>query len=315
MRMDRMVAACLGIAVAALAAMPALGEGVDGTAGAGACDRATAAMAQACQREASAGYFTALAICANLGDGGRREGCLAGARRELAAAPGECRAQGAARARACRALGQAPYDPAIRPADFTTEITNPYFPLQPGTVFVYRAPGGTDTVTVTRRTVTIEGVRCVVVRDTARSGGRVTEDTLDYYAQDRQGNVWYFGESTAELTEGGVVANTDGTFAAGVGGAKPGIIMPASPRVGVTYRQEFALGEAEDLARTVSLGETVRVPFGAFRNVLKTLETTPLEPEARENKYYARGIGNVLTVDLETGERDELVSVRREPRG
>jgi hypothetical protein len=285
---------------------PALAEA------AGACDRTTAAMARACSRQAQADFFIDVANCVNLGDAGRRERCIARARRDLRATPEDCRAQQEARARVCRALGQAAYDPVIRPADFTSDITNPYFPLRPGTVYFYRSPEGTDTVTVTADTVTIQGVRCVVVRDTNRVDGEIVEDTLDYYAQDRAGNVWYFGESTAEF-EDGVVVSTSGTFAAGVDGAKPGIIMPASPRPGVTYRQEVAFGEAEDLGRIESLGETVRVPAGTFRRTLKTFDFTPLEPEVRENKHYAPGVGLVLTVDLVTGEREELVSVRRSP--
>ena len=140
--------------------------------------------------------------------------------------------------------------------------------------------------------------------------GKVEEDTFDYYAQDRQGNVWYFGESTAEYVNSYIVS-IDGTFIAGQGGAKPGIIMAAHPAPGMTVRQEFALDEAEDLARYESVGGTLVTRMGTFRNVLKTFELTPLEPEARENKYYAPGIGNVLTVDLATGEQEALVSFER----
>lgn len=277
---------------------------------AGACDRTTAALATSCAREAPEEFFQAFAICANVANGSQRERCVRQAGRDLQEAKATCGEQRAARQRVCAALGQAPYDPVIRPADFVDRVTNPYFPLTPGTVLVYRGRDSTTTVTVTPRKVRILGVDCVVVRDTVRVDGEVEEDTLDYYAQDRQGNVWYFGENTAEFANGVAVTN-EGSFIAGVDGAKPGIIMRATPKVGVTYRQEFALGDAEDLARVESLSESVRVPYRSFSGALKTFEFTPIEPDARENKYYARGVGEVLTVNLETGEREELVSIRR----
>ncbi|HEX8374383.1 MAG TPA: hypothetical protein VF606_04305 [Geminicoccaceae bacterium] len=273
----------------------------------GACTRAAD---DACERQAQADNFLALAICANIGDAGRRSACVREADRELRAAPAECEAQEEAREAVCRAVGQAPYDPPIRPSDFVGEITNPYYPLTPGTVFTYRSEDGSGTVEVTRATVTILGVRCVVVRDKAFEGGRLVEHTFDYFAQDRTGNVWYFGEATAEIVNG-VPVNNNGAWIAGVDGAKPGIIMPATPRPGLTYRQEFALADAEDVGRVESLGEAVRVPAGRFADTLKTSDFTPIEPDVRENKYYARGVGLVLAVGLETGGREELVSVRR----
>ena len=163
-------------------------------------------------------------------------------------------------------------------------------------------------MTVTDRTRKILGVKCTVVQDTVYVDGKIEEDTLDYYAQDRHGNVWYFGEATAELVNG-LVVSIDGSFIAGKDGAKPGIIMPAAPPLGATLRQEVALGEAEDVARYESRGGRVTVPYGSFGKVLKTFETTPLEPTARESKYYAPGVGLILTINLETGERDRLVSV------
>ena len=149
---------------------------------------------------------------------------------------------------------------------------------------------------------------CIIVRDTGTIGGQVEEDTFDYFAQDKQGNVWYFGEDTTQLQDG-VVVGVEGSWRAGVNGAKPGIIMKAKPKVGDEYRQEFALGTAEDMAKVVALDQNVKVPFGSFSNALKTLEFSGLEPDARENKYYVPSIGNVLTVDLVTGERDELIRI------
>lgn len=301
-------AAALGATGPALGAEDAPGDpGLALPAVAGACNQTTAAAAKASAKDNAADYFLALGGCANLA-AGERDRCV----RAAGTAFGESRVlagrQEQARARVCQALGQAPYDPAIRPADFTANLTNPYFPLRPGRVFVYRAPRAVVTVSVTDKTVKIRGVTCRVVRDTKLVDGKVAEDTLDYYAQDRQGNVWYFGEATAEF-ENGVPVNFDGSFVAGVDGAKPGIIMPAAPRPGVTYRQEFLLADAEDVARVEALGTRVSVPYGTFRNALKTLESTPLEPGLRENKYYVPGVGNVLTVDLDTGEREELVRV------
>jgi hypothetical protein len=313
-------AAMAAAALAGLAGAPVLARGTQApgdeaappaSVQAAGCDQATKAATAACARQAQADNFLALGICANLKDAAQREKCIGQAESELKSAQGECKDQEEARQKVCQTLGQAPYDPAIRPSDFVGAITNPYFPLKPGTVFVYQGKDVTDTVTVLPRTVTILGVRCVVVRDTNVVNGAIEEDTFDYYAQDKLGNVWYFGEASAEYANG-VPVSTEGSWLAGVDGAKPGIIMPATPRPGATYRQEFALGEAEDLARVESLGERVQVPYGTFTNALKTFEVTPLEPDAKENKYYAPGVGQVLVVDLETGAREELVSVKRQ---
>lgn len=275
------------------------------------CDRTTDLADDACEQAARADLFLALGVCANTAAPAARQRCVEQARQALPEEQGLCEAQERSRRKVCQALGQAPYDPVIRPGDFVREITNPYLPLRPGTEFVYRSGKNDVTaVIVLHRTKQILGVRCVVVRDTVRVGGEIEEDTFDYYAQDRAGNVWYFGEDTAEFA-GGVPVSTEGAWIAGVEGAKPGIVMPARPAIGVTYRQEFALGEAEDLARVQSLRERVAVPFGTFRDVLQTFDFTPLDPQAREHKFYAPGVGLVLAVNLETGEREELISVRR----
>ena len=282
------------------------GLGIDAVAGA--CDRTTAAAAQACAKGAVADYDVAQGACANFNDAGARDRCLRQAATDFRDATDLCGEQRQARAGVCRALGQAPYDPTIRPAEFTTNITNPYFPLRPGRTFVYRAPHSVVTVRVTNQTIKIQGVTCRVVRDTNLVDGKVAEDTFDYYAQDRQGNVWYFGESTAEF-EHGIPVSVEGSFKAGIDNAKAGIIMLANPRPGTTYRQEFSLTVAEDLARVEALGVRVKVPYGSFDNALRTFEFTPLEPDAKERKFYVPGVGQVLTIDLETGEREELVRV------
>jgi hypothetical protein len=167
-------------------------------------------------------------------------------------------------------------------------------------------------VTVTRRTKLIaNGVRARVVRDVVTEKGVPVEVTSDYYAQDRAGSIWYLGEATTEY-ENGKPVSTAGSFEAGVDGAEAGIIMPARPRVGMAYREEFYKGHAEDKARVVSLREQAEVPFGHFTHVLMTRNTNPLEPKSVEFKFYARGVGPVLAIGVSGGsDREELVSFKR----
>jgi hypothetical protein len=205
----------------------------------------------------------------------------------------------------------------LDPADFTTRIDNPFWPMRPGSRWVYRetAPDGTRqrvVVTVTRRTRLIaNGVTARVVHDVVTEGGEPVEVTDDWYAQDRAGNVWYLGEDTKEYEDGRVVS-TAGSFEAGVEGAQAGVVMPARPRVGLRYRQEYLAGQAEDRAEVFSLSEQVEVPFGHFRRVLATRELDPLEPRVLEYKLYARGVGPVLALGISGGDdREELVSFRR----
>jgi hypothetical protein len=190
----------------------------------------------------------------------------------------------------------------IDPAAFTTTVTNPYWPLRPGSRWVYREidTDGKElrvTVTVTDQTKTILGVPVVVVHDLVTAGGERVEDTDDWYAQDAAGNLWYFGEATAEF-ENGKVSTTEGSWQAGVDGAQPGIALPADPSVGMTYRQEYCGGHAEDNAKVLSVTATTTVPYGAYSDVLQTQESTPLEPGLVEQKFYARGVGPVLTIDV-----------------
>ncbi len=204
-----------------------------------------------------------------------------------------------------------PYELRIRPADFGGPVDNPYFPLVPGSRWIYDGTQSDGTeltvVEVTRDTKAILGVTTVVVHDTVSTAGTVKEDTFDWYAQDRKGNVWYFGEDTKEY-ENGVVVNTEGSWEAGVDGAKAGIIMKARPRSGVAYRQEYYRGHAEDFAQVLSKVESVMVPAGSYHDVLKTKEFTPLEPKLVEHKYYARGVGVVREVTVKGGsERTQLM--------
>jgi hypothetical protein len=202
------------------------------------------------------------------------------------------------------------------PAAFGPHVTNPWFPLRPGTVFVYRGVKDgkptRDVVTVTRSTIVVAGVRCTVVSDLLYTEGRLSERTRDWYAQDTAGNVWYFGEATAELDRRGRVTSTEGSWRAGRNGAKPGIFMPASPHPGQTGRQEFYRGQAEDHFRVVALHATVHVPYTSSTAALLTEEWTPLEPGVVDHKLYVRGVGTVLEVTVKGGdERNALVSVRR----
>jgi hypothetical protein len=194
-------------------------------------------------------------------------------------------------------------------------ITNRYFPLKPGTTFIYQ--GETDAgiertvLRVQHQTATILGVECTQVHDTVYVDGVVTEDTLDWYAQDKQGNVWYFGESTQELEDGRPVS-IEGSWRAGVDGARPGIIMKAHPAAGDVYRQEFLLGSAEDLAEVLSLaGHANASAATCHGNCLITHEFTPIEPDLNERKYYAPNVGFILEVDQKTGRRSELIDIRR----
>ena len=183
------------------------------------------------------------------------------------------------------------YAPHIDPADFTTTIDNNYFPLKEGTTFVYEGGGAERSeMTVTSDTKKVMGVQCVVVDDREWDGGKLIERTYDWFAQDKKGTVWYFGEDTKEY-ENGKVVSTKGSWEAGVDGAKPGIIMQADPKVAESYRQEYYPGEAMDMARVISLNASVTVPYGSFDHVLQTKEWTPLQPGFSEKKYYVRGVG------------------------
>jgi Ca2+-binding RTX toxin-like protein len=206
---------------------------------------------------------------------------------------------------------------AINPADFVKGITNPYFPLKPGTTLVYRSPDGTESVRfeVTRETKVVMGVECVVVLDKAFADGQLHERTFDYFAQDLNGNVWYFGEAVQNI-ENGQVINTKGSWLAGVNGAEPGIIMQANPVVGQTYAQENAPGIAQDMADVVSITGSADVPYGKVSGgVLQTHDFTPLETSLQEYKSYAKGIGQMLAVSLTTGDVERLVQIEFDGTG
>jgi hypothetical protein len=282
---------------------------------AGACSGTVENALRSCRQAAESDYWLALGKCLNLSGSAQRAACQKRASADLQDARQTCGDQQEARQAVCAVLGEAPYDPVISPSRFVRRIDNPYLPLTPGTTLVYEGDtaDGVDheEFSVTRNTRVILGVPCIEVHDTVTLDGELIEDTLDWFAQDRDGNVWYFGESSKQL-EGGLVVGLEGSWTAGVDGAKPGIIMEAHPAVGDVYRQEFALGTAEDLGKVLSLGASVKVPAGSFDHCLKTKDFTTLEPGAVENKFYAQGVGTVLEIDRTTGERLELLRIEHD---
>ena len=204
--------------------------------------------------------------------------------------------------------------PIFNPANFVTVVNNPYFPLPVGRTWVYEGTkeGQTqrDVVTVTPMTRNILGVTATVVSDIATTpDGTLLEKTFDWYAQDKDGNVWYLGEDTSAFGKNGKV-DKSGSWEAGVNGAIPGIIMEAHPQIPDAYRQEYLAGQAEDTAWVVQVGGTITVPYGKVRNTLTTLEATAIEPGNYDQKIYALGIGIVSELAL-TGPEEvaKLVSV------
>jgi hypothetical protein len=204
----------------------------------------------------------------------------------------------------------------LDPAGFVARIDNAYWPMAPGSKWVYRETDGKGgqqrvEVTVIDRTKRILGIDATVVHDVVSEDGGPVEDTWDWYAQDSAGNVWYLGEDTKEY-ENGKVKSTEGSWEAGVDGAQAGIIVLARPAVGTTYRQEYYKGEAEDRAKVLSVDERAEVPFGSFDQLLMTKDTTPLQPKMLEHKFYAKGVGPVLVISLSGGGgREELLRFQR----
>jgi len=208
--------------------------------------------------------------------------------------------------------GQA-YDPVFDAANFADPRPNPWFPLEPGTQWIFEGGDEHVEVTVTDQTRDIGGITAIVVTDQVFRNGELVEDTVDWYGIDNTGNVWYLGEVTAEY-ENGQVTSTAGSWETGVNGAQPGIIMLADPQPDDQYRQEYLSGEAEDLARIIGTGEAVTVPAGSYDNLLLTEEWTPLDQGVAEHKWYAQGVGFVHeeTVSGGSGSLD-LVEIRTVP--
>jgi hypothetical protein len=268
--------------------------------------------------EASADYTLATAKAYNIPDREERGEAFRDAYDEYKEAREEARDQLVARIELCDQLDEERYYPEIDPEDFCTpeEISanpNPYFMLVTDRVMIYG--GETEEgdeeiieVTVTDNTIEIMGVTCVEVRDIVTIDGEIVEDTRDWYSQDKDGNVWYFGEIALNY-EDGQVSDLDGSWKGGEDGAIPGILMWANPQIGQIYRQEFLLGEAEDVAEVGSLTETVISNEIEYTDCLQTFEFTPLEPDSFEYKYYKSGVGLVLEENPDTGEVLELLAI------
>jgi hypothetical protein len=206
----------------------------------------------------------------------------------------------------------------LKPADFSLEIDNPYWPMKPGSRWVFRETNtkGTSTrvvLEVTDKTKKVaNGIEARVVHDAATENGAPAEITDDWYAQDKDGNIWYFGEAVDNY-ENGKLVDHKGSWEAGVNGAQAGVAMPANPKPGMTYRQEYSKGVAEDDGAVVTVGkEKVEVPFGFFnKNVLMTRDTAAIEPRVEELKFYAPNVGPILSVHTDgDGGRAELLSYK-----
>lgn len=294
--------------------------------GGGACSESALAMRQACEFDIKDDLFEGRASCVMLSDEEELEECIVDVTDEHGEGREECEEVLDARLDLCEELEDEAHHP-----DFGTEFAdnfvdpleigssvepNPYLPLVPGTRWVYEgSEEETVTVTVTQKTKLIEGITCIVVNDVEEEDGVIIENTNDWFAQDVDGNVWYCGEiaENFEVFEGDdpedpELVDIEGSWKAGHEGGMAGILIPAEPEVGDLFRQEMKLGDAEDAMEILSVTGTEESPAAACTETcLVTLDFTPLEPGVEENKYYVPGIGLIVEIDLETGDRVELV--------
>jgi hypothetical protein len=293
----------------------------------GPCSSAAVSMMQACGVDVMDDIFESTAICMDIADDIDHADCLADAELDKAENEEECEAVFDARLALCADLNDAAHEPMfgedfaanfVNPLDIGGVVpVNPWFPLVTGNRWVYEGDGETIEVEVTDQTKLIDGITCVVATDTASEDGVVVEITGDWYAQDLTGNVWYCGEISrnfevfaGDVPEEPELVDIDGSWKAGRDGSEAGILLPFTPVVGETIRQEVAYGEAEDAITIESLRETEASLGGAcVANCLMTRDFTPLEPDVAENKFYAPGLGLIVEVDLETGDRVELSAI------
>ena len=206
------------------------------------------------------------------------------------------------------------YNPVLKAEDFSTKITNPYFTLpERGTIYYKgKTQDGVERIEIiiTGETKVVNGINTLVYHDKVTLDGELVEDTRDFLAEDKEGNVWYFGEEVDNY-EDGVLVDHDGSWLAGTDGAKPGILMKANPIVGETYRQEYYKGKAEDMADVVSITEKLTIGGINYTNCLKTYDYTPLDPEAKEYKFYCKEVGGlVLEEDIVSGDRVEVTGMK-----
>lgn len=283
----------------------------------GPCSATAQAALTACRNDTEDNYWITIGNCRNISDGDARSECLQDAADSRGEELAQCREESEARFDLCGELGEARYDPVIDPSKFVdprqigrSVAPNPYLMLVPGRTMIYRNGDERIVVTVTRQVTEILGVKCAVIHDVSRVNGVLNEDTIDWLAQDIYGNVWYFGELSQSF-EDGQLSSLEGSWKAGVDYAKPGIVMEAAPAVGDVYRQEFALGDAEDAARVASLTASAQTGPASCKNTcLATQEFSPKDPGVIERKYYAPNVGLLLTVEPESGERETLVEIR-----
>ena len=303
------------------------------------CSKTSMAAYSSCYNEGQEEYWIRWGSCTNVIDAEERNECFAENTAQRQEASEECLEQLEGRDEVCELVGEGRYDPDYAPEDFVdpaaigdTVEPNPYFPLIPGSRWVYEGEDELIVVEVLDETKLIDGVLCAVVRDTVSEisegedeedgenrlqdegddelAGELVEDTHDWYAQDTEGNVWYFGEIAVNY-EDGEISDLDGSWKAGEDGARAGILVPIMPQLDQVYRQEFLLGEAEDVAQVVSLDAMPELgddnPADCSNGCLQTAEWTPIEPDALEYKYYQPGVGLVQEADPESGETVELV--------
>ncbi len=276
------------------------------------CEQTAIQQARGCELEAKEDRHVNLAICLNFTDPDEREECLDEAGEAFHETAELCKEQTEARFLLCAQPGMAgAYDPDLDPNDFVVGIDNPYTPFRVGSVWVYEKDGedGLETiqVEVLPDTFEIEGIEATQIRDRVWVDGELVEDTIDWLAQDVDGNVWYLGEIALNFEDGRLV-DIDGSWLTGVDGAKPGFWMKGDPQVGEFYRQEWLAGDAEDVAEVISLDADVVVPFDNGNPILQTRDFTPIEPGVEEFKFYVPGVGLVMEVDPESGETLELLS-------
>jgi len=271
-----------------------------------------AALLEAGKLDADGDFLEQIATCLNQPQSDLRE-CIEDAWRERLEELELAEDQYQRRLDVLEELGSDAYRPEIDPTQFSADLTNPYTSYMVGQTLVYE--GMTDEglerveTTTLASTVVINGITCREVEDVAILEGDVIESTIDWYAQHQDGSIWYMGEIAKNFDDEGFLEDIDGSWRYGVDGAQPGVIVMGTPVPGQLYRQEYLINEAEDLGRVLALNETVTVPAGTFTGCLMTEDGSSLEPDALEHKYYAPGVGLVLEVDVESGERLELVQI------
>jgi len=196
----------------------------------------------------------------------------------------------------------------VKSANFVKAINNPYFPLVPGSTSIFSGTKDTSKliqqITITKKTRKIMNVTCVEVDSTLTVDDKLAENTINWYAQDKQGNVWSFGVSVKKYSTSGKVTSTAGTWLAGSNGALPGIVMQANPDANLTYRQNYYKGHAEDIAQVLSLNESVTGTSGSYTNVLEIKEWTPLQPDVVVNKWYAKDVGLIMSKEVQGGNQE-----------